>query len=122
MFEKATRLKLRFDFKGTCTVEDLWDLPLEELDTIFKKLMVEIKAKDEESLLNIQSRDTEKLSLQIEIIKHIVKVRQEENQRALAEKDRADNKQKLMRLIAEKKEDNLRSLSVAKLEELLQNY
>ena len=38
IFETGSRLKVRFDYKGVCVVEDLWDIPLEAADNIFKEL------------------------------------------------------------------------------------
>ena len=38
IFEKATRGKMRFQFKGLVSVEDLWDLSVQDLDKIFKSL------------------------------------------------------------------------------------
>ena len=49
MFEKATRLKLRFEtVRGYVTTEDLWDIPLSAvngfcLDTIAKNLNKKLK-------------------------------------------------------------------------------
>ena len=36
IFEAATRYKYRFPFKGMISVEDLWDLKLQDLDSVFK--------------------------------------------------------------------------------------
>lgn len=38
IFEFATRNKVRFSFKGLISVEDLWDLSLTNLDSIYKEL------------------------------------------------------------------------------------
>ena len=38
MFEVATREKMRFPFKGMISVEDLWDLSVQNLDKVFKTL------------------------------------------------------------------------------------
>ena len=51
IFERATRMSLRFNFKGLISVEDLWDLSLQDLDSIYKILNSKLKQSSEESLL-----------------------------------------------------------------------
>ena len=115
MFEKASRLKLRFIHKGLCTVEDLWDLPLKSLDSIFKELNNRLKMQKEESLLETKSNEDEILDLQIAIIKHVVEVRLAEKKLRLDAKEKAAKKEKLLGIIAEKQEEGLRGMSIEEL-------
>ena len=61
IFEEATRYKYRFPFKGMISVEDLWDLKLQDLDSVFKLLNKEKKQSDEESLLQVKSEADQEL-------------------------------------------------------------
>jgi hypothetical protein len=119
MFEKASRLKLRFNYKGLCSTEDLWDLPLTALDTIFKGLNAALKAQKEESLLETKSQADEILDLQIGIVKHIVEVRLAEQKAKQDEAANAARKQKILSIIAEKQDAALQSLSVEQLTKLI---
>jgi len=119
MFEKASRLKLRFSHKGLCTVEDLWDLPLTQLDTIFKGLNARAKAQKEESLLNEKTQEDEILDLQIAIVRHVVTVRLAERKTREDEVERAAKKQKLLGIIAEKQDASLKDMSVEDLTKLV---
>ena len=65
MFEFATRTKMRFPFKGMISVEDLWDLSVKELDSIFKTLNAQVKKSQEESLLATKTKEDEVLAAQI---------------------------------------------------------
>ena len=72
IFEYAARNKLRFQFKGNIKAEDLWDLSVEELDSIYKKLNAQIKTSQEESLLYKKTKEDEELNIKVDIIKYIV--------------------------------------------------
>ena len=119
MFEKAVRLKLRFTHKGLCTVEDLWDLPLDSLDRIFKELNTRLKTQKEESLLATRSKEDEILDLKISLVKHIVEVRLSEQKTRKDLAAKLAKKQNLLGIIAEKQDNALRDLSVDDLTKLV---
>jgi hypothetical protein len=118
MFEKAARMKLRFEYKGVATVEDLWDLKVEELDGIYRKLRVQQKETSGESLLTPPAGNDD-LNLRVDIVKRIVSVKQAETEA------RADRATKLMRrrriadIIAQKQEQSLMDKSEEELGALL---
>lgn len=115
MFETAVRNKLRFPYKGEISVEDLWDLPVPSLDSIFKKLNVQAKQANEESLLDIKSKEDEVLDLKIEIIKYIVTTKLAEEKARLNAKERKEKKQKLSAILYSKQEQELQNKSADEL-------
>lgn len=119
MFEYAARNKLRFPYKGMITAEDLWDLNVRELDSIFKTLNAQVKKAQEESLLETKSKEDEVLSVQIDIVKHIVRIKQDEEAARLFAKERKEKKQKLMELINAKQDEDLHSKSIDELKAML---
>ena len=120
MFIKEKKKKMRFPYKGQATVEDLWDLPVTELDKIFKLLNAEAKKAQEESLLETKSEESEKLAVRIGIIKYIVSVKLEEKKEAELAKERKEQKQKIMEILASKHDEELKGKSVEELEKMLE--
>jgi hypothetical protein len=119
MFEKAARVKLRFPFKGFITAEDLWDLTVTDLDSIYRSLHTKLKAAQEESLLGTKSKEDITLDLQIGIVKHIVEVKlqeAEDKKTALAKKAQ---KQKIMDIMATKQDAALEGKSIEELQKML---
>ena len=119
IFEFATRNALRFPYKGSQSVEELWRLSLTELDTIYKTLNKQVKQSEEESLLAIKTDVSTELEVQIAIVKHIVSVKlkeQEEREKAVANKAK---KQKLMSIIASKQDEALQNSSIEDLQKML---
>lgn len=119
MFETATRTKMRFPFKGVISVEDLWDLSVRDLDNIFKTLNAQVKKSQEESLLATKSKEDEALAMQIEIVKYIVETKLAELKAAEQSKENKEKKQKIMEIIAAKKNEALQNMSVDELQQML---
>ena len=119
IFEVATRSKMRFPYKGMISVEDLWDLPLTALDSVFKNLNKQVKEVKEESLLSTKSKEDETLSVQVEIVKYIVSVKLAEADSREKASEKKERNQKIMSIISSKKDEALNNMSVADLEKLL---
>lgn len=117
MFEIATRKKYRFPFRGLISTEDLWDLTLEQLDTVYKTLNKQVKTEEETSLMTQSATDETTLNM-IEIVKHIFTTKQEEaNTRKMAAKN-AEKKKRILEVIAQKQDESLMKMSVDDLQKL----
>lgn len=119
MFEKASRLGLRFDHKGLSNVEELWVIPLNALDTVFRHLNTQYRQKKEESLLNEKTAGDTILELKICLVRYIFKVRIQEQQMKLASIAKSDKKQKLLGIIAAKQDAELHGMSIEDLTKLV---
>lgn len=111
LFEVAVREKYRFPYKGMISTEDLWDLSVNALDSIFKTLNKERKNADEESLLDVKDNVNTTLENKIAIIKYVVNVKQTEAAEKLLEREKKQQKQKIMNLIAKKQDETLENMS-----------
>lgn len=121
MFEFALRNKVRFPYKGMITVEDLYDLSVRDLDTIFKTLNAQAKRSQEESLLATKTKEDETLSVQIEIVKHVVATKLADAEAAKHNKEVSAQKQKIMEIMAAKKDAALQNMSLEELQAMLEN-
>lgn len=119
IFEYATRNKVRFSFRGLISAEDLWDLSLTNLDSIYKELNKQSKQSEEESLLNIKTQEDELLNVQIEIVKHIVSVKLAEKEAREKASAKKVQKQKIMSIIAAKQDEALQNSSIDELQKML---
>ena len=120
MFEIAVRNKFRFPFKGAISVEDLWDLSVQQLDGIFKTLKSQEQKAQEESLLETRTPEDEILKIKIEIIRHIVTVKLDEANQAERAKEMRDQKQKILGILAEKQDEELRNKTPEELRAMLE--
>lgn len=127
IFEAALRGKFRFPSpKGELTVENLFDLPLTsrtglDLDSIAKAINAELKKSAEESFVEAVSPRNQELFLKLEIVKNIIKSKQDEaaERRRLA--DRNLEIERLESLLARKQEAALESLPAEEIEKRLRD-
>lgn len=119
IFEYASRNKARFPFKGMISVEDLWDLSLTNLDSIYKTLNKQVKQSEEESLLSTKASVDTELEVQIAIVKHIVSVKLAEREAAEKASAKKAQKQKIMSIIATKENEALQNSSIDDLKKML---
>ena len=126
MFEKASRMKLRFDcVAGIISVEDLWVLPLTSrtgranLDDIAKSLNASLKEANEESFVVQTSKPNELLALSFEIVKHVISARLAENEVKRNATDLKERKQKLLGLLADKDDAELQGKSREEIQKMV---
>lgn len=118
LFETASKMKVRFNYRGIITTEDLWDLDVKALDYIYKQLMVAKKESETESLLE-EKKTNPILEVQIEIVKHIFNVKVEEHKATELKAENDAKKQKILAILARKQDAELESKSTEELEELI---
>lgn len=116
LFEIATRNRYRFNYKGVMTVEDLWSLRVEDLDTIFKMLNRQKKAADEDSLLATKSAADTELANKIELVKYIVSVKLDEAEDRKTAAEKKEQRDKILAIMAKKQDAKLENMDMAELE------
>lgn len=126
MFEKASRLKLRFSSsKGTLSTEDLWSLPLTSergvsLNGLAQDAYQGSASSTPDFVGTAAKSDEAKLNeLRLDIIKHVIAVRIAERDAAAQAQQKREQKQKIMTLIEEKQDESLRGKTAEELQALL---
>lgn len=119
IFEIATKNKIRFPFKGLINTEDLWDLNVENLDSIFKTLNSQLKQVKEESLLNTKTKEDKELDVKIEIVKYVVSTKLAEKEAKSKAKAQKEQKKKIQEILFAKQNQELESKSVEELQAML---
>ena len=125
LFEQASKLKLRFETeRGRISTEDLWDLPLSKdhglsLDNLAKALNRKLKEESEDSFVVPKSKESSILSLQFELVKHVIKVKIEERDAKKQALKKQAKKKQIREIIADKEDESLKSLSEDELRKML---
>ena len=127
MWIEALSRKLRFEYDGLKSTEDLFDLSLNDLDDIYRSLKKELDEYNEYSADSLLDKDEERdetvteLQLKIDVVTAVfnhLKKQQEELQRRIALQNQKD---KILSLIADKETEELSDKSVSELKEILNN-
>ena len=119
LFKVAAKKKYRFNYKGLITVEDLWQLDVQELDKIYKNLKSQQKNNSEESLLQTVSKEDKELNNKIEIIRVIVSDKLAELDRAKKAATQKAQNQRILEIMADKQDAALKEKSIEELQAML---
>lgn len=122
IFEKATRQKLRFEFRGTLTTEDLWDLSTNNIDLIYQELMGKKETSNKATLKKetIETAAQKELDLKIEIITHIFNVKTDEEKAAKEKAEKAAKIKELKLLASEKAREEQKGKSLEEINKMIQ--
>ena len=117
LFEIATREKYRFPANGELTVEHLWGVKLETLDTVYKNLYKQRSELSEVSLLDSNNSKVTKETIdrKINIVRYIFDTKKAEQEENKAKELRRKRAEEIKELIAEKSMDADRNKSVGEL-------
>lgn len=119
IFEQASKQKIRFpSAKGQLTTEQLWDLPLTsrtgfDLDTVAREVNRELRSVTEESFVVTRENPQKRTyDLMLEVVKHVISVKLSEQEDRKRRAENAAERERLLKLLDEKKHDELRGLSI----------
>lgn len=116
-FEKAARLKLRFNSsRGLLSVEDLWDLQLQELNSLAKALKKTLKEAEEEDFLEDVSAEDVITKIKFDLVLYILNTKKEENKARLMAKENKAKREKILELIASKQDEEQKGKSIEELQ------
>lgn len=125
MYKEASKLKLRFETgRGVLTTEQLWDLPKTVLATVVRNLKKKLNKDSDNELAFLDDTAVQvdkEMQLRFDIAKDIYITRKaEEDALKVAAENKAYN-QKILTLISEKKDEELKGKSVEELTKLLKD-
>jgi len=121
LFIIASREGYRFVTpRGLATTEDLWTLPLKNnngssLNDVAKHINKQVKASEEDEFVDEVSAEDETEANKLEIVKYIIKVKLEEKAAKTKSADNKRHKDKLLGILAEKRDAALISKSEAEI-------
>jgi len=122
-FKLASQQKLRFATnKGVLSVEQLWDLTQTDLSNLCKSIKKTLKQNDNDDdlsfLIDTSVVDVEN-QLRFDIAKDVYLTKKKENEEKRDAIEAKEQKQKILSIIAKKKDESLENKSVEELEALL---
>lgn len=119
-FKLASQQKLRFQTnKGLLSVEQLWDLSLDEMDALAVSLEQEHKQSGKKSFLVKTSLKDKTAKLRFDVILDILNTKVAEIEAEQEAAEIKEHNKKIIGLIAEKQDESLKGKSIKQLEGML---
>lgn len=121
MYKEGIRKKLRFTTsKGNLTIEQLYDLSINELDTLAVTLDGEYENSKQKSFVVKRSSKNKDIKLAFDIVLDILNTKLEEAEEAKNAAERKANNERIFEIIASKEQKALENKSIAELKKMLQ--
>lgn len=125
IFEQASRKNLQFTTsRGNVATHELWEIPLTStkgfsLNDIAKAVKRAIDQEGEEDFVAPRSSGSTDNHLRLEILKHIIQVRQEENAKVVQQRENKEKKEKIATILEQKQNEELLNKSAEELMQIL---
>lgn len=120
MYKEASKHKLRFaTTKGSLSVEQLWDLSINDLDNLAVSLQESYEKSKGKSFLEKRTTKDKGLKLQFDIVLDILQTKVEESELAKQKLEDKAHNERIYELIANKEQRELEGKSVKELKALL---
>ena len=123
IFITAAKEKVRFEYRGIITVEDLWDLSLGDLDELFRTINGALKTQGGDGLIKdtTMTDHTKNLQLQADLVRFVFEDKTADLNAAKAEAVLKEKKKRILALIAKKQDDALADKSIDELTIMLED-
>lgn len=119
-FKLASQQKLRVQtLRGSLSVEQLWDLSVEELDKLAVSLEEAHDNSKSKSFVKKRTTHDRTAKLRFDVVLDILTTKVEEANAATEAKEIKEHNTKILTLIAEKNDESLKGKSVKQLESML---
>lgn len=119
-YKEASRLGLRINTnKGALSVEQLWSLTLPQLDELAVSLEENVEKSATKTFLKKQTNKNKLAQLSFDIVLDILKTKLQEQEELQSANEIKKHNDKILTLIAEKQEADLKNLSAEELQALL---
>jgi len=119
-FKQASKEKLRVvTSKGSLSVEQLWDLSINELDTLAVSLNDSYENSKGKSFIEKRTVKDKGLKLQFDVVLEILQTKSEEAEIAKEKSENKARNQKIREIIAQKQDDSLANKSIKELEKMI---
>jgi hypothetical protein len=122
MYKQASKLKLRFfTGVGQLSTEQLWELSQTQLSNIIKSVKKVLKKNDDDELSFLEDTKTVDIEnqLRFDILKDVYLSKKKEADELRTASDIKAHNQKILMLIADKRDDSLKNMTIEELEQQL---
>lgn len=124
MYKRASQLNLKFNTPvGMASLQQLWTISVNDLKSAVTdayNVLNKANSKELDFLQDFEQAASEEETLTYEILKDVYITRRETAKAKQNERERKEKEQKLLEILAEKKESSLRSKSEEEIQKMLE--